>query len=156
MKEKTQNRETLDLPSQPGTYALLLEATTIQDVQIGKLGVLHMLPGIYVYVGSALGPGGLAARVERHALREKVLHWHIDYLRAETRLLAVWYARGAKHGECHWSRIVGGAAGAQIPLDGFGSSDCRCRSHLQYFANLRAAEAVRFQLKCRAIRYVQD
>jgi hypothetical protein len=82
MKEKTQNRETLDLPSQPGTYALLLEATTIQDVQIGKLGVLHMLPGIYVYVGSALGPGGLAARIERHARQEKTLRWHIDYLRA--------------------------------------------------------------------------
>ena len=73
MNEKTQDRETLDLPSQPGTYALLLEATAIQDVPIGKLGVLHMLPGIYVYVGSALGPGGLAARVGRHALREKAL-----------------------------------------------------------------------------------
>ena len=86
----------LDLPSQPGTYALLLEATSTQEVQIGKLGVLHMKPGIYVYVGSALGPGGLAARIDRHALREKVLHWHIDYLRAETRLVAVWFARGAK------------------------------------------------------------
>ena len=40
----------------------------MQEVPIGKLGVLHMLPGIYVYVGSALGPGGLAARIERHAL----------------------------------------------------------------------------------------
>jgi len=156
MNEKSDDRETLDLPSQPGTYALLLEATAIQDVPIGKLGVLHMRPGIYVYVGSALGPGGLAARVERHAQREKTLHWHIDYLRAETRLLAVWFTRGAKHGECHWSRILGGAAGAQIPLDGFGSSDCRCPSHLQYFANLRAAEAVRSQLKCRAIRCAQD
>ena len=98
MNEKRQDRETLDLPSQPGTYALLLEATAMQEVPIGKLGVLHMLPGIYVYVGSALGPGGLAARVGRHALREKTLHWHIDYLRAETRLLAVWFARGARPG----------------------------------------------------------
>ena len=87
MNEKGLERETIDLPSQPGTYALLLEATAKQDVPIGKLGVLHMLPGIYVYVGSALGPGGLAARVERHAPREKTLHWHIDYLRAETRLI---------------------------------------------------------------------
>jgi hypothetical protein len=57
MKEKRHDLETLALPSQPGTYALLLEATAIQDVPIGKLGVLHMLPGIYVYVGSALVPG---------------------------------------------------------------------------------------------------
>ena len=92
----------------------------MQEVPIGKLGVLHMLPGIYVYVGSALGPGGLAARVDRHALPEKVLHWHIDYLRAETRLLAVWYARGTKPRECHWSKIIERAARAQIPLEGFG------------------------------------
>ena len=156
MNEKRDDRETLDLPSQPGTYALLLEATATREVPIGKLGVLHMMPGIYVYAGSALGPGGLAARINRHALREKMLHWHIDYLRAETRLLAVWFARGAKHGECHWSRILGRADGAQNPLDGFGSSDCRCRSHLRYFANLRAAEAVRSKLKCRAIRCAQD
>lgn len=156
MNEKGLERETIDLPSQPGTYALLLAATTKQDVPIGKLGVLHMLPGIYVYVGSALGPGGLAARVNRHALPEKALHWHIDYLRAETRLLAVWYARGAKPRECHWSKIIERAATTEIPLDGFGASDCRCRSHLQYFANLRIAEAVRSQLKCRAIRCAQD
>jgi len=156
MKEKRDDRETPDLPSQPGTYALLLEATAIQDLPIGNLGVLHMTPGIYAYVGSALGPGGLAARIERHARREKMLHWHIDYLRAETRLVAVWFARGTRHRECHWSKILERAAGAQIPLDGFGSSDCRCRSHLQYFANLRAVEAFRFQLKCRAIRFAED
>ena len=156
MNEITQDRETLDLPSQPGTYALLLEAAAMQEVPIGKLGVLHMLPGIYVYVGSALGPGGLAARVDWHTLREKVSHWHIDYLRAETRLLAVWYARGTKPRECYWSKIIERVARAPIPLDGFGASDCRCRSHLQYFANLRAAEAVRLQLKCREIRCAQD
>jgi len=144
------------MPSQPGTYALLLSATVIRDVPIGKLGVLHMMPGIYVYVGSALGPGGLAARIDRHALREKMPHWHIDYLRAETRLLAIWYARGAKHRECHWAKILARAADTQIPLEGFGASDCRCRSHLQYFANLWAVEAVRMQLKCRAMRVDGD
>jgi Uri superfamily endonuclease len=156
MNEKRHDRDSLDLPSQPGTYALLLEATTTQDVPVGKLGVLRMLPGIYVYVGSALGPGGLAARIERHALREKVLHWHIDYLRAETRLVAVWFARGANQGECRWSRMLERADGALIPLDGLGSSDCRCRSHLQYFADLSAADAVRSKLKCRAIRFTED
>jgi hypothetical protein len=48
MNEKRHAPEMLDLPSQPGTYALLLEATAVQDVPIGKLGVLHPLPGIYV------------------------------------------------------------------------------------------------------------
>ena len=60
-------------PSQPGLTPYYLEATAIQDVPIGKLGVLHLLPGIYVYVGSAFGPGGIAARVGRHARCEKTL-----------------------------------------------------------------------------------
>jgi len=156
MNEKRHNPETLALPPQPGTYALLLEATATREVQIGKLGVLRMLPGIYVYVGSALGPGGLAARVGRHARREKTRRWHIDYLRAETRLVAVWFATGARHRECRWSQILEQATRAQIPLEGFGASDCRCRSHLQYFANLQSADAVRSQLKCRAIKCGQD
>ena len=44
MNEKRHDPEKLDLPPKPGTYALLLEATAIQDVPIGKLGSLDMLP----------------------------------------------------------------------------------------------------------------
>ncbi len=34
--------------------------------------------GYYVYVGSALGT--LSRRVHRHELKNKKLHWHIDYI----------------------------------------------------------------------------
>jgi len=38
--------------------------------------------GWYVYVGSALGPGGLAAKVGRHLGGRKMCRWHTAYLRA--------------------------------------------------------------------------
>ena len=47
------------MPACPkGTYALVLSCTTEQRIAIGRLGVLDVRPGCYVYVGSALGPGG--------------------------------------------------------------------------------------------------
>jgi len=67
------------LPSLPGTYALVLRFSKRLEIIVGKLGVLSVQAGYYVYVGSALGPGGLAARVGRHCRREKALRWHVDY-----------------------------------------------------------------------------
>ena len=49
--------------AQPGSYALLLQADRRRTVRIGWLGQLTVEPGCYVYVGSALGPGGVRARV---------------------------------------------------------------------------------------------
>jgi len=133
MKGKRSDCEESALPPDPGTYALVLEAVAANDVQIGKLGVLHLRPGIYVYVGSALGPGGLAARVGRHARKEKMLRWHIDYLRAESRLVEVWYGIGKQRRECRWANAFGKLPGASVPLAGFGASDCGCPSHLCFF-----------------------
>ena len=51
----------------PGTYALLLRASKEQTIEVGALGAMPVRPGMYVYVGSAFGSGGLQARVGRHA-----------------------------------------------------------------------------------------
>jgi len=42
---------------------------------------LDLLPGYYIYIGSAFGPGGVRARMLRHLRADKPKHWHIDYLR---------------------------------------------------------------------------
>ena len=52
----------LKMDAHPGTYALMLQADRRQTVQVGRLGQLAVEPGCYVYVGSALGPGGVRAR----------------------------------------------------------------------------------------------
>ena len=98
--------------ARPGTYALVLAAAKRQRISVGRLGIFDVRPGFYVYVGSALGPGGLAARIGRHARQEKTLRWHVDYLRAVTELVEVWFSPGRRRQECLWAeRLSIGAAG---------------------------------------------
>jgi len=130
----------------PGTYALILVAEGHQAADIGRLGTLDVEPGFYVYVGSALGPGGLAARIARHARTEKKVRWHIDYLRAVTRLEEVWYVEGIEKQECQWAEGFAGMRGAAAPMAGFGASDCACRTHLFSFAAKPGISALRRSL----------
>jgi len=102
---------------------------------------------MYTYVGSAFGPGGLAARVGRHLKTKKRRHWHIDYLRRICRVSAVWYAVDSVHREHDWARILMGTHGSQVPVPGFGASDCHCYSHLVFFR--RHPSIVTFRRKIR-------
>ena len=54
------------IEAQAGTYALVLSARAGGIIRIGRLGELRLQSGIYVYVGSALGPGGVRARLMHH------------------------------------------------------------------------------------------
>jgi len=116
-----------------GTYALILFCPKGKLVQIGKLGRLQLRRGFYVYVGSALGPGGVRARIAHHRALSPRPHWHIDYLRPHTRLDRIWYSHRRVCREHRWARIISGMRGATIPIAGFGSSDCKCKAHLFFF-----------------------
>jgi Uri superfamily endonuclease len=63
----------------------------------------------------------------------KKLHWHIDYLRRNARAVEVWYLVSGERLECDWYRAAVGMPDAEVLVDGFGSSGCKCRSHLVYF-----------------------
>ncbi len=67
------------LPRKQGTYALFVRVIDPATIEVGRLRIL-LSPGVYVYVGSAGGPGGLKARIVRHFKRYKKIHWHIDKL----------------------------------------------------------------------------
>ncbi len=118
----------------PGTYALILQALKAQTVEIGRLGSLQVVPGYYVYIGSAFGPGGLRARIGRHLGNTKVRHWHIDYMMQAAFIQAVWFSYDPVRHECDWAKAFQTMPGASVPLKGFGSSECKCFSHLYYFA----------------------
>lgn len=131
------------LPAAPGTYILVLRCSSSRAVRIGRLGRLQLRPGYFLYIGSAFGPGGLRARIEHHSRRAVRPHWHVDYLRRYTRLEAVWYC--GQHREHELAETVGALPGAEIALPGFGSSDCRCRTHLFWFPEGPASE---LQVRC--------
>ncbi len=120
------------LPHSPGTYALGLRLDTHHRCRIGALGVYDLSPGLYIYVGSAWGPGGLAARLNRHLLGNGKRRWHIDYLRQLAHPTAVWLAP-CSHLECTWAQTLLHHPHASIPVPGFGASDCRCPAHLFIF-----------------------
>ena len=124
----------------PGTYAVILASTEAVPIRVGKLGILQLQPGFYVYVGSAHGPGGLRARLAHHLKPTARPHWHIDYLRAHTTPVEVWYVDDRNRWECRWADCLRRMREASVALNGFGSSDCGCETHL-YFLGCRPSRA---------------
>ena len=124
----------LTLPAGPGTYVLLLRLFSPFRIPVGRLGTFEVPAGFYLYVGSARGPGGPAARVARHLRHPKPLRWHVDFLRAYAQPVGVWWAEGVERRECVWARALARLPGASLPIPGFGASDCRCPAHLVHFA----------------------
>ena len=108
-----------------GSYVLLMYLPEEHTVTIGSLGAVRFAGGHYAYVGSALG--GLEARLNRHLRTDKKYHWHIDYLLKEAVPDAVITVETLKKTECAISRELSQRFDS---VPGFGSSDCRCRSHL--------------------------
>lgn len=113
-----------------GVYALVVKVgETIELTLRGRKVALK--PGIYVYIGSARGPGGVPARVRRHAKREKKVRWHIDLVTTapSSRVVGAVYA-SAESPECVLTPALE-ELGLSHPVRGFGSSDCKggCASH---------------------------
>lgn len=114
------------LPALPGSYILVLRAAQHVEVTVGRLGNVCVIPGWYLYTGSALGPGGLRGRVRHHVRPVLRPHWHIDYLRQVCTVMEVWYAVAARRWEHNWAAVLGHSA---TPIPGFGASDCHCTTH---------------------------
>lgn len=121
------------MKSLPGSYALLFHCDDTVDIDVGALGQLNLQPGFYVYVGSAFGTGGVAARVTHHCQISQRPHWHLDYLRPHLRLLEIWCTYDTVRREHQWVGQLAGLRGARQPYPGFGASDCGCCTHLFRF-----------------------
>ncbi len=124
-----------DIPSKPGSYALLLILKEPVCLAVGRLGEFVFPAGDYLYLGSAHGPGGLRARLCHHARVAACPHWHLDWLRPHAVLAGCWYSTDGSSLECTWSQSLLHLPGATIPARGFGAADCRCgcAAHLVAF-----------------------
>lgn len=118
-----------DLPRAPGAYVLIV-ALDAPLALTGHGPVDAILdPGTYAYCGSARGPGGIRARVQRHLRPDKRPHWHVDRLTDAGRVVSVRAVPGGR--ECDLLHEMLAVPGAMTPVPGFGSTDCRrCPSHL--------------------------
>lgn len=109
------------------SYQLAIALAVPARITIGRLGMFDFPAGSYVYTGSARR--NLEARIARHLRRDKLLHWHIDYL-LTTLGVEVTGVERFEQAECLLNRKTAGA----VLVPGFGASDCRagCYSHLKY------------------------
>lgn len=121
-------------PGAPGTYLLRFDLERSLEIEAGRLGTLSLPAGALYYVGSAFGPGGIAARVGRHLRGDGRPHWHVDRLRARVAVSDAWYAFAERAEEHRWAACLAALPGATV-VPGFGASDCRCRSHLFHSAS---------------------
>ncbi len=112
-----------------GSYVLVIELPEEQAIAVGSLKVLHFPRGYYAYVGSALG--GLKPRLNRHLQRNKKPRWHIDYLLQKASISNIIICETEDRVEC----TIAQALSRQFDsIAGFGSSDCKCPSHLFFDA----------------------
>ena len=114
-----------------GVYCLVLKISKPITVNVGALGKITFEKGTYCYVGSAMN--GLKQRIGRH-LKLKTGHgkkfWHIDYLITNpfVRIEKIYFKRTSKKfEECKTAQKIGTYS---VSVPNFGSSDCKCNSHL--------------------------
>mgnify|MGYP001032364332 CR=1 FL=1 len=114
-----------------GTYAIIVELTNDKRISVGKLGRINFRKGYYLYVGS--GQNSLETRIARHLRKRKKKFWHIDYLlvKREARIKEVWVAENRRV-ECLTARKILEEVNIPLIARKFGSSDCRCPTHLFY------------------------
>ena len=112
-----------------GVYCLVFENHE-GTFRVGALGNLTFQEGWHIYVGSALGSGGLK-RLGRHIslarLQDRPPKWHVDYLLTNPGFFlrfAIFVVTQEQY-EC---RLAQSLSKSGVP--GFSCSDCSCSSHL--------------------------
>ncbi|MFX1417594.1 MAG: DUF123 domain-containing protein [Promethearchaeota archaeon] len=124
-----------------GSYILVIFIERETKLIVGALGEITFNKGFYFYIGSAIGTYGssmLLNRVKRHLSdkNEKKIHWHIDYLLADTNsfIIKLYLIPSIEPLECLIAQELSKICDDFIK--DFGSSDCQCISHLYYFKYL--------------------
>jgi len=111
-----------------GLYVLVINLKEACEIKAGRLPKTALAPGYYLYVGRARRH--LSGRLKRHMQQEKNAFWHIDYLLSYSQIQEIWIKNGLLDECLTAGKILSCSRKASFPIPGFGSSDCRCPSHL--------------------------
>ncbi len=133
MPNSTANRPTARMAPKEfdsGAYQLVMRATRRLKLSVGALGEQVFETGVYIYTGRA--SVRLNRRIERHLRSNKRARWHADYLVSRLEIVEVRIFPFRAEDECVINRTAAAGYGAEFPVRGFGSSDCRCLSHLAW------------------------
>jgi len=120
-------------------YVLVIKVANQCVISVGALGELVFKKGIYAYVGSA--QSNFHQRIKRHLRKEKKLFWHIDYLlkNKKVNVSKIFFKKAFKTEECNIATSISKTGKATIR---FGSSDCKCISHLFYIKDKKSLKNV--------------
>ncbi len=119
--------------SAPGIYILVINVSKRICLDIESLNRPCIDSGLYGYVGSARGPGGIRARLEHHLRRDKKrLWWHIDYLTTKQEVvpLLTIYVNTLDDVERIFAETLIDIGCWQVAVPRFGSTDKKTPSHL--------------------------
>jgi len=114
-----------------GIYTIVLHNSKDQAIDVGALGKIYFPKGYYVYCGSARN--SLFKRIAHHRKKNRKFHWHMDYIKHHMKIIADTPIVTESVSECELASSINNFADSQI--DKFGSTDCKCRSHLYFFEN---------------------
>jgi N-glycosylase/DNA lyase len=112
-----------------GIYCLVAYLNKSKRIKIARLGYIPFKRGYYCYIGSAMT--SLEKRVERHYSKKKKRYWHIDYFLDHAKLIGFKALEMTNREECWLADQIRKISDGEVRR--FGSTDCGCSSHLQYF-----------------------
>ena len=121
-----------------GSYLLLIQLNDDVIINYGVKNKSYFNKGFYVYVGSALN--SVENRIERHLRDNKKTYWHIDYLLNFSDIINAYYRENNYREECIIAKSLNKIF---LPINEFGSSDCKCKSHLFYGSKEKILEFIK-------------
>lgn len=119
---------------------MIIYVTEDFEATVGCLGKILFKKGNYIYIGSA--KSRLDARLRRHLKKDKKSFWHIDYLlkNRRTQISKIWVILESI--ECEIAEVFCRNPITETVRKGFGSSDCKCVTHLFYIKDKEKIEKV--------------
>jgi Uri superfamily endonuclease len=131
------------LDAKKGSYCIIMRLKYDKKIRIGKLGVFDFPEGFYVYVGSAMK--NLEQRILRHYSALKKKKWHVDYFLESAEIIKFIVFPSNKKQECKITKIL--LDDGTIIAEKFGSTDCKCKTHLIYFVTKKELSKAISRLK---------